>query len=279
LDEAKNQLEEYKNEIEKIKNEELNQHKQKEITRNDIGQPIINIKNKAGETVLECLVDEDNWHDLTNYTWTLGTLNYVNGYVNGKTVKMHRYIMNAEENDIIDHINGIVYDNRKCNLRKSTHKLNAHNRRKTTGTSSQYIGVCKEGEKWRAYIRYDDTTKTLGIYEDEIKAAIAYNLKATEIYAEYANCNKIDIEIFNKYKDEVLTKIKQKIENKKEPLSKYRGVQKINRKIGARIIHKGKGYFLGYFENEIDAAKAYNAKRLELIGHIDCMFNVIPENT
>jgi len=49
----------------------------------------------------------------------------------------------------------------------------------------------------------------LGTYNIELKAAIAYNIKAKELYGEFANLNKISEEDFNLYKDEVISNLKR----------------------------------------------------------------------
>lgn len=54
--------------------------------------------------------------------------------------------------------------------------------------------------------------------------------------------------------------------------SKYKGVivknEKRNKKYMAQIYFDKKRYFLGYFLKEVDAAKAYNKKALELCGNV-----------
>ena len=48
--------------------------------------------------------------------------------------------------------------------------------------------------------------------------------------------------------------------------SKYKGVYHHRNKWHSEVIHKGKHYHLGWYESEIDAAKAYDTKALELFG-------------
>ena len=50
--------------------------------------------------------------------------------------------------------------------------------------------------------------------------------------------------------------------------SKYKGVfwEKAKKKFRAKITHNRKGIHLGYFDDEIDAAKAYDKKAVELFG-------------
>lgn len=48
--------------------------------------------------------------------------------------------------------------------------------------------------------------------------------------------------------------------------SKYKGVYKYKNKWAAQITRDYKKNFLGYYDNEIDAAKAYNKKAIELFG-------------
>jgi hypothetical protein len=103
---------------------------------------------------------------------------------------MHSFLMTKtiDNIDIIDHINNNRLDNRILNLRSVSASTNSHNRKKVEGCSSQYIGVSKKGNKWRAMIR-NQKSEYLGLFDNEVDAAKAYNEKAKEIYGENAKLN------------------------------------------------------------------------------------------
>lgn len=76
---------------------------------------------------------------------------------------------------MIDHINGDRSDNRPSNLREATHTQNMRNKKKADGTKSAYIGVSPYGEGWIARIRTGGKVQKLGVFDDEERAARAYD--------------------------------------------------------------------------------------------------------
>ena len=78
------------------------------------------------------------------------------------------------------------------NLRSVTSAINAHNKMKREGCSSQYIGVSKKKNSWQAQISYDGVHMFLGSFDNEIDAAKAYNERAIFYYKECANLNIIE---------------------------------------------------------------------------------------
>src|SRR4051812_25890520 len=107
----------------------------------------IPLRNKNKEIVAYTLIDEEDYENINKYKWSLS-----DGYaISWKNGRMHRFIMNAEKGQIVDHINGNKLDNRKSNLRFVTASQNAQNRPKKEGCSSKYIGVTynKNEKKWR----------------------------------------------------------------------------------------------------------------------------------
>ena len=110
---------------------------------------------------------------------------------NGKRVAtmLHRLLMNAGDDDIIDHINGNPLDNRRCNLRFSTKAQNCRNAKVRVDNSSGYKGVCKHKSdgKWYAAISAGGVRTHLGSFPTPELAYEAYCKAALELHGEFAN--------------------------------------------------------------------------------------------
>lgn len=92
--------------------------------------------------------------------------------VNGKLYKqlLHRWIVNAPKDKIVDHINHNSLDNRRCNLRICTHfENNANTLRNTSGITGVYFR--KDIKKWAAYIKINQKRIHLGCYKNKEEAA------------------------------------------------------------------------------------------------------------
>lgn len=212
---------------------------------------------KNGSTIL---IDEADLHVATSMNWK----DY-NGYVfcdkqvDGVRTRyyLHRVIMDAPVDKVVDHINGNAMDNRRSNLRICSQEDNARNRAKSTAASkSIYKGVKPRRGKFEANIGRGARYEYLGTYEKEIDAAIAYNLAALSKYGEFARLNDIPFD----YSDYIPRRF--------EGTSRYRGVSFSARqgKWTASIQVNKKRKRLGYFDDEISAAMAYNEAAKELLG-------------
>ncbi len=141
------------------------------------------------------IVDPEDYEKLIGYNWfavkDLHTF-YAQRNENGKTIKMHRQIMNPPPGRFVDHENHEGLDNRKANLRIATPAENSRNRKKQSSkSSSRYKGVylAKETKKWRAAIYHNNECIHLGYFENEEDAAKAYDQAARLYHGEFASLN------------------------------------------------------------------------------------------
>jgi len=140
------------------------------------------------------IVDAEDYDWLNMYKWCVSKKRY-NFYAcrrtRGKKIFMHRLITNAPEGMLVDHINGISLNNRRSNLRICTIAQNNRNSRPWRRSTSKYKGVswCQAAGKWRARIRPNRKQMHLGCFDNEIKAARAYDKKAKELFGEFAYLN------------------------------------------------------------------------------------------
>lgn len=108
-----------------------------------------------------------------------------------RMILMHRLIMGASTGQQVDHINMDTLDCRRSNLRFCTNAQNQRNRAKHHDNTSGYKGVdwMKSRQKWRARIMIDRKEIHLGLFDDPIKAAEAYDKAAIEHHKSFARLN------------------------------------------------------------------------------------------
>jgi len=154
----------------------------------------------------EATVDDEDFEYLNQFKWNVrivyGTQyakrNITTAIGKKTTVNMHREIMKAPKNFMIDHVNGNGLDNRKENLRISTRSQNLMNSKKpSNGKTSQYKGVCLNKQTsnhkkcWRAEIKLNKKSIFLGYFYSEKEAALAYNNAAKMYFGAFAKINEI----------------------------------------------------------------------------------------
>jgi hypothetical protein len=149
------------------------------------------------------LVDEADYADLIRHSWSANrNRSGYNGHHDtfyavrskpGQTIRMHRQIMDAGPDQVVDHINHNGLDNRRSNLRLCSIAENARNTQGWRSRSSRYKGVSyrRRSDKWRAAITYKQKQFSLGEFDSETDAARAYNAKARELFGEFAYLNDV----------------------------------------------------------------------------------------
>lgn len=143
------------------------------------------------------LIDTEDYDKVKKYCWSISS----NGYAQARDydkynscVLMHRIIMDAPNNKVVDHKNHIILDNRKENLRICKQRNNMANSNLSKANTSGYKGVywSNEKNKWYVKIGYKNNIIHLG-YFDNIQEAFKIRLEAEEIYfGEYKNVIKYD---------------------------------------------------------------------------------------
>ncbi len=163
--------------------------------------PLLEIKLIPLQKGEYAIVDSCDYDLLMKFKWRKYKGNSTMCYV-GRSVRasrqneyicdIHRMILECKKHDgiLVDHKNHNTLDNRRCNLRKCTQSQNQANQiiRKR---SSKYRGASwdKKNNKWVSCIKYKRKIYSLGRFDTEEEAAIAYNKKAIEFFGEFANVN------------------------------------------------------------------------------------------
>lgn len=143
------------------------------------------------------LVDDEDYDKINKYQWhcavTMKGSYSAESRINGKLIKMHRFILNVKEE--IDHKDNDCLNNQKSNLRICTRSQNMANTSSRGGTS-KYKGVYwnKDMNKWAAQIKFNYNAFVIGFYKDENKAALMYNKWAKFHFGEFAKLNEIELD-------------------------------------------------------------------------------------
>lgn len=136
-----------------------------------MNKPSMEVKICRGDVVL---IDEEDAHIMHGKSWYLNS-RYVKATNGGKL--LHRLIMKAGEKQIVDHINGNVFDNRKENLRICSHSQNMRNRAVHETNKAGFRGVHfdKHWNKWIVIVQVDKMRHRWGFdtKEEAVQKAVA----------------------------------------------------------------------------------------------------------
>lgn len=226
---------------------------------------IIYIKYKT--KLHEIYVDDEDYDMLNKYKWHLTKPGYVysTNVIKNKKISMHRLIMNPPSYMDVDHKDHNKQNNQKFNLRICTHSENMENRLVTElgdFKKYKYKGVTWQPNinMWKCRIFYGKTI-ILGYFINELAAANCYDYWAKYYFGEFAklnNCSYMEKEEWENFK------------YKTKFYSNYLGVtwDKKKNKWFAQIWRKelGKKEGVGYYNSEIDAARAWDKRAIELRG-------------
>ncbi len=143
------------------------------------------------------IIDADDFERVMARRWRRLNTGYVghsykiSGCTGAQLILLHRFVMNAEPGEFIDHENGFPLDCRKSNLRRATKRQNNVNRRCWKRKAVQVKGVAwdEKYRKWRARICLNGKSTWLGRFDTLKEASDAYNRAAVEKFGQFARLN------------------------------------------------------------------------------------------
>lgn len=157
------------------------------------------------------LIDIADWDKVKDYRWMVkankhrpqgytyafayGPERYRDkrGRLRARMVYLHRLIMDAPSDLLVDHKNHDTLDNRRSNLRLATRSTNAANSNPLKGAISGYRGVFPSQSKSKPY-RVQLASRSpsrihVGHFVCPIEAARAYDAAALKLFGEFAVLN------------------------------------------------------------------------------------------
>lgn len=213
----------------------------------------------------------------------------------GKTLKVYnkvlrelitlkKFIYQRANNSIIE---SMIYLTFKDNDSTNYTRENIIKGRERYSNKTKYKGVYKNRSGKFFVVITEGEKRTIGVYKDEITAAIAYN-KALDLLlgkGKYiANVldipNDIYLAIYNVVIIDIMKRNNHQGANRKhrKTTSKYTGVSYYKERGNwkSKIFYKDKDIFIGYYKTEIEAAQAYNEVAIFLYGST-AKINPIPK--
>jgi hypothetical protein len=141
------------------------------------------------------VVDDADYDQINAYNWFLSGTGYAVAFVpvdgRFKLTYLHRFLMDAQPGEMVDHCNGDALDNRRNNLRLATPQQNGQNKRlsplSTTGLKG--VGWHKRRGRYHARIQLQGIRYHLGFFDDAETAALAYDAAARRLFGAFAMCN------------------------------------------------------------------------------------------
>jgi hypothetical protein len=102
-------------------------------------------------------------------------------------VYLHRALLAAPSDSVVDHIDGNPLNNCRINLRLASQRMNSWNSRRHFDGASGYKGVHKYGRRgqWIAEICLSGVKRRIGVFDDPAAAHLAYLAEAEKSQGAY----------------------------------------------------------------------------------------------
>ncbi len=125
--------------------------------------------NKYGKVTF--LIDDSDYERVKKHKWKFYD-RYIETIIDGKTIRLSRFLLKAQSDTFVDHKNGNKLDNTRKNLRFCTRFQNQQNRKLNINNSCGYKGIqlMKNG-KYRVRVQTNGVRVHLGMFSN-LKDAI-----------------------------------------------------------------------------------------------------------
>ena len=144
------------------------------------------------------IIDACDYEVVSKHVWHAVYVESIQGYyaatninfgIKRRPIPMHRMIMNAPDDRLIDHINGNGLDERRENLRECSYSENVRNSKISKNNKSGFKGVNWSNvmKKWEAKIMVNRKKIHLGYYDTPEEAHESYCAAALKYHKEFAN--------------------------------------------------------------------------------------------
>jgi hypothetical protein len=105
---------------------------------------------------------------------------------------LHRFLLNCPVGKLVDHRDGNTLDCRKKNLRICTHKGNNRNAGLSSANTTGMKGVSlSKSGKFKVFIYKNNKAIYVGLFDNLIAAAEAYNQAAIKHHGKFARLNNL----------------------------------------------------------------------------------------
>lgn len=147
-------------------------------------------------------IDLDDLEKVKSYHWTL-LVSKKYGYGDGKIkqyyascvknkILLHRFVMKAPKDKVVDHADQNTFNTRKSNLRLCNMSQNTHNAKIQSNNTSGYPGVFYNEHlvtpKWCAHIKVNYRNLNLGSYDTLEEALDARRKAELKYFGEFKSC-------------------------------------------------------------------------------------------
>lgn len=142
----------------------------------------------ATNTGKKFLFDKEDYDRICRYAWRENDSGYIVASINGKNVRLHRFVFPCDRDEIVDHRSTDRSDNRKSNLRIATKQQNNINRAASRNNTLKAKGITynPRTDRYEARISVNGKVIRLGCDAMLDRAIQIRERSERELFGEFA---------------------------------------------------------------------------------------------